>query len=416
MRLLKIIGRLLPRPVSGARQFFCATIAIGCCILFVAGGSIAQSLSGPEGIVDPSQPLERNLSLSFGFAKLDVPIAGVAADEGVVFVGEPLSGSVVVLSRLTGKQIAELPPPPNGFAVPFVMHIVGPNRVAILDAGGLPQPSPFIPAEPSIYEYAYGFGPGGFSAKLVRTISFASVLIGFPEDFVRLADGRYLMSDSILGSIWIAQPDDTITPGIVPRSFAPADLIPRLAFCPTMPEVIVNGYPFLFTGSTLPGVSPLAVRHGTVYYYSPCARGIYSFPLSVLSNNEEPYQRASAISLVAQTPADIPVEELLDFSFNPYDEADPFLYAAQPLQLQVIRIDVTNGGAREVLASGGQLFDFPSSLTFVPPGLLGTDLLVVSNQQERSPLTNDAVSQTSFNLPFVVAQIIVRHKVRSWAP
>jgi len=27
-----------------------------------------------------------------------------------------------------------------------------------------------------------------------------------------------------------------------------------------MPEITVNGYPFLFTGSTLPGVSPLAVR------------------------------------------------------------------------------------------------------------------------------------------------------------
>jgi hypothetical protein len=101
---------------------------------------------------------------------------------------------------------------------------------------------------------------------------------------------------------------------------------------PDLPEVTVNGYPFLFTGSTLPGVSPLAVRHGTVYYYSPCARGIYSFPLEVLSNSQAPCERAS-ISLVAPTPADIEVEELLDFSFNPDDEADPFLYAAQPMQL-----------------------------------------------------------------------------------
>ena len=87
------------------------------------------------------------------------------------------------------------------------------------------------------------------------------------------------------------------------------------------------------------------------------------------------------------------MEELLDFSFNPYDDADPFLYAAQPLQLQVIRIDLRTG-ARQVLASGSHLFDFPSSLTFLPPPVLGTQLLVVSNQQERSPLTNDAVTQT----------------------
>jgi hypothetical protein len=352
-------------------------------------------------------------AISFDFANINAPIAGVAADEAVVFVGEPLNASVVVLSRLTGQQIAELPPPPSGFVLPFIMHIVGPNRVAILDPGGLPQPAPFTPVTPSIYEYTFGFGPSGFAASLTRTISFASVLIGFPEDFVRLKDGRYLMSDSILGSIWIAEPDGTITPGIVPQSFNTPNLIPTLAFCPTMPEVMVNGYPFLFTGSTLPGVSPLAVRHGMVYYYSPCARGIYSFPLAVLSNNQAPYERASAISLVAPTPADIEVEELLDFSFNPYNEADPFLYAAQPVQLQVIRIDVRNG-AREVLASGPALFDFPSSLSFVPPPTpffptpLGTELLVVSNQQERTPLTNAAVSVTTFNFPFIVAKLLIK--------
>jgi hypothetical protein len=83
------------------------------------------------------------------------------------------------------------------------------------------------------------------------------------------------------------------------------------------------------------------------------------------------------------------------------------LYAAQPLQLQVIRIDLKNG-ARQAVASGAKLFDFPSSLTFLPPPRLGTELLVVSNQQERSPLTNAAVSQTTFNLPFVVARGLVK--------
>jgi hypothetical protein len=73
----------------------------------------------------------------------------------------------------------------------------------------------------------------------------------------------------------------------------------------------------------------------------------------------------------------------------------------------VIRIDVTNG-AREVLASGAKLFDFPSSLSFVPPPRLGTELLVVSNQQERSPLTNAAVSQTTFHFPFIVAKVVVK--------
>jgi hypothetical protein len=348
-------------------------------------------------------------SISFDYANLNVPIAGVAGGNAVVFVGEPLNvpPAVVVLSRATGQPIAQLPPPPNGFVLPFIMHSLGEGHLAILDAGGLPQPQPFVPANPVIYEYSYAFDPlQGFSASLVRTISFASVLVGFPEDFVHLDDGRYLLSDAVLGSIWIAEPDETILPGIVPKSFDPQDFIPTLALCPTMPEITVNGYPFLFTGSTIPGVSPLAVRNGTVYYYSPCARGIYSFPLSILSDNRQPFERAADIQLVAPTPADVEVEELLDFTFNPFNPLDPYLYAADPLQLQVIRIDLSKG-ARQVVASGPNLFDFPSSLGFLPTIGPASEIAVVSNQQERSPLTNDAVSQTTFNLPFIVAEVFV---------
>jgi hypothetical protein len=343
---------------------------------------------------------------SFDYANFNVPIAGVAGGNAVIFVGEPLNGSVAVLSRFTGKQIAQLPPPPNGFVLPFIMHSLGEGRLAVLDAGGLPRPQPFVPANPVIYEYNYSFSLlQGFSASLVRTISFASVLVGFPEDFVHLDDGRYLLSDAVLGSVWIAEVDGTIVPGIVPKSFDAQDFIPTLAFCPTMPEITVNGYPFLFTGSTIPGISPMAVRSGTVYYYSPCARGIYSFPLAILEDNRQPYQRAADIQLVAATPPDVKVEELLDFTFNPFNPSDPYLYAADPLQLEVIRIDLSNG-ARQVVASGSKLFDFPSSLGFLP--MIGpvSELVVVSNQQERSPLTNDAVAQTSFKLPFIVAKIL----------
>ncbi len=377
----------------------CLSLVVVLLLFFWPGVASAQvGTSSRASSVTP-------LSVSFDYSNFEVPIAGVAGDQNLVFVGEPLNQAVAVLSRVTGQQIAQLPPPPTGFQLPFILHVVGPGLLAVLDAGGLPQPSPFVPSHPVIYVYNYSYSPGGgFQAQLTRAISFASVVVGFPEDFVHLADGRYLLSDAILGSIWVAQPDGTITPGIVPKSFAPQDAIPTLALCPTMPEITVNGYPFLFSGSTIPGVSPLAVRNGTVYFYSPCARGIYSFPLSVLSDDRQPYQRADSIRLVAPTPANVPVEELLDFSFNPYNPADPYLYAADPLQLQVLRIDPAPG-ERQVLAAGPKLFDFPSSLAFLPTVGPVSELVVASNQQERSPLTNDAVSQTTFNLPFTVAKI-----------
>jgi hypothetical protein len=350
-------------------------------------------------------------ALSTDYAHVETPIAGVAGGRNVVFVGEPLDGRVIVLSRNTGAEIGLLPPPSGGFAVPFIIHTIGENRVAVLDAGGIPQPAPFQPANPTIYEYEYHYSINqGFSAMLVRTVSFAAAFIGFPEDFVKLPNGSYLVSDAILGSIWVANADGTTQLGIGPQTFDPADFIPTLALCPSMPEITVNGYPFLFTGSTLPGVSPLAVRNGKVYYHSSCARGIYSFPLAILSDNREPYQRAADIRLVVPTSNNVAVEELLDFTFNPFDASDHFLYAANPLKLQVIRINLMTG-MRQVIAEGSNLFDFPSSLGFLPPRDAHDrpTLVVVSNQQERSPLTNDAVTEPSFNLPFIVAKVFLRN-------
>jgi hypothetical protein len=342
---------------------------------------------------------------------LPVIPAGVAAGSNAVFVGSPLEGRVLVLSPKNARQIGELPPPPNGFILPFIMHSIGKSRVAVLDAGGLPSPDPFTPANPTIYEYEYRVSKSGFSARLVRSVSFASVLIGFAEDFAYLGDGGYLVSDAILGAIWVANPDGSIAPGIVPKTFEPQDAIPQLMLCPTMPLTSVNGIPFLFSGSTLPGVSPLAVRDGTVYFFSPCARGTFSVPLASLFDARPSYERADDIQLVGSTPADYLVEELLDFSFNPFDRHDPYLYAADPMQLQMIRQNVRTG-ARQIIARDARLLDFPSSLAFMPPdeGDQGNPptLLVVSNQQERTPLTNDAVSEDAFVLPFLVTKVALR--------
>jgi hypothetical protein len=57
--------------------------------------------------------------------------------------------------------------------------------------------------------------------------------------------------------------------------------------------------------------------------------------------------------------------------------------------------------------SKSRLDDFQSSLGFLPTIGPVSELVVVSNQQERTPLTNDAVTQTTFNLPFIVAKILL---------
>src|SRR5580698_3647185 len=61
-------------------------------------------------------------SIGYDFANVTYEPAGVAAGETVYFIGDPLEGRVFAYSRLTGAQIGELPQPPGGFSVPFIMH------------------------------------------------------------------------------------------------------------------------------------------------------------------------------------------------------------------------------------------------------------------------------------------------------
>ncbi|WP_394839132.1 PQQ-like beta-propeller repeat protein [Pendulispora rubella] len=378
----------------------------------IESGSIEQSSAATDTETPPRAERGKpgNVGVSVDYAYSDIPIAGVAGGKNVVFVGQPINGKVMALDRFTGEPVGELPSPAEGFAVPFIIHTVGDpdeGRVTVLGAGGYPSPKPFLPANPTLYEFSYRYDRlHGFRATRTRDISFASVLVGFAEDFVHLDDGRYLVSDAILGSIWVVERDGTISPGIVPKTFLPEDRIPQLAFCETGPTARVNGYPFRFTGGTQPGVSPLAVRRGTVYFNTTCGRGLYRFPLRILRDQRQPYERARDIRLVQGVPAHVDMEELLDFTFHPYDPSDHWLYAADALKLRIIRIDLDTG-RRQIVAEDARRFDFPSSLGFLPPIAGVSPIVVVSNQQERSPLTNDAVTTTTFQLPFIVAKVFV---------
>jgi hypothetical protein len=365
-------------------------------------GVSTSALGGAAGKAAKMEPL----------LAVDLPLpAGVAAAGDVVFVGSPFEGRVVAYSDHSGQVMGEVPPPPSGFVLPFIIKAVGSDRIAVLDAGGFPSPAPFVPANPTVYEYTFRtHAHAGFSAELVRSIPFSSALIGFSEDVIRLGDGRYLVNDAVLGSIWIAEPDGTIEPGLVPRTFDPADAIPETYFCDTMPVVDVGGLPFLFTASTVPGITAMAERDGVVYFSASCAGAVYSIPLASLSDSREPWQRAADIELVSAKPEGVLVEELLGITFDPRKPNDPYLYAADALQLQVIRIDVRNG-QREVVAADPALLNFPSSLAFAPKQGHGgpSTLLALSNQQHRTVALNDAITEDVLQPPFLVTELRLKH-------
>lgn len=365
---------------------------------------VALALAGCHASPRPAP----TLATAREVAQLAPPIpAGIAGGEHVLFVGSPLDGRVLVLSRATGAKIAELPQPEKKLVLPLILRAIGPTRIAVLDCGGFPAPGK-TDAEPTIYEYDYAIEGDRFTATLSRTIHFTGAHIGFAEELVRLEDGGYLVPDAVYGAIWRVTADGQVVPGIGPKSSAPADAIPSMVFCPTMAKTTVGGLPFLFTDSTIPGVAGIAVRDGTVYFYSSCAASLYRVPLASLTDAREPWERAQDIHLVASKDAGTTTEEILELQFDPYDPTDRYLYAADALQFRIIRIDPETG-RREVVLRDERLLNFPASLGFLPPtGGARSSLVVLSNQQHRDPHLNPAITADQVQLPYLVTQIALR--------
>src|SRR5262245_14775196 len=107
---------------------------------------------------------------------------GVAGDASFVFVTQPLARRVLVLDRASGRTLGQLPPPPDGFLLPFTVRVPRPDHLVVLDPGGFPSPT--TPSIARVFDYEvrersdHGHGHGhrdhddrGFEAELVRTVS-----------------------------------------------------------------------------------------------------------------------------------------------------------------------------------------------------------------------------------------------------
>jgi hypothetical protein len=96
--------------------------------------------------------------------------------------------------------------------------------------------------------------------------------------------------------------------------------------------------------------------------------------------------------------------------FDPENPREPYMYAADAMRLRLIRIN-TRTGERQVLADDHELFNFPSSLAFMPSLPRGEpfpQLVVVSNQQHLTPLTNDLAPEDNFEFPFIATRVVLK--------
>jgi len=375
-----------------------------CSIIFV--GAIAwigttASANNPEP--NRSRHFPHPTSVSQTFAERTELPHGVAGDLFLVFTTEPLAGNVIAFNRYLGTEKLHIPAPPGGFSLPFQVKTPYPGRLVVLDSGGFPDPSGF--ATPKIYDYDYfwSYPSNSWVFNLVRTVDFSGIPIGFSEDFSITQGNTYILSDSVLGALWLVQADGSIVPGIVPQSPAPEHAIPELSACPSTP-IMIGDTPFDIVGGFAPGVGFSTVHEDFLYFGSTCTGGLARVEVSVFFDSRPSHERVDAIEVVSPRPPNI-IESLKSPVFR---DGDDRVYVADTFNFRILRIDVDTGH-REVIAEDPQLFNFPVSLAFLPKVFGSQPLITVSDQEQNFAAINAAIPADQFELPFRITRTWIRY-------
>jgi hypothetical protein len=354
-------------------------------------------------LVAPQAAQAKGIDFTRTLAQRENLIHGIAGDERLVFVTEPGIGvgttpRVVALDRFTGREVAALPAPDGGFGLPFTLRVPKSGHLVVLDVGGFPPQGP-----PTVYDYRYHRDWRGFSAELVRTVSFDGLPLAFAEDIEVLPNGEYVVSESVFGGLWLVGRDGSVRPGIA--NLNPADPpLANLSGCPMMvpPGFTIGGLPF--AGAFAPGAGSLAVRGNDLYLSSTCHGGVQKLKIkTLLDSSRQAAERAAEIEEITSAPAQ--PSSLKGITFNEFDRGDPWIYAGDPFRLRLVRIH-SRTGKLEVLSTNQRRFDFTVSTDFLPPVLKGlpNPLVTASDQEYRWPVLNPALSEDKFRPPFIVGE------------
>lgn len=388
-----------------------AAVAWLACLGALVGGHPAHAADierpraldeAPSSVPEPLRVVVGRGGVAYDYAHSDTLTSAAAGDSRLVFVTQPLGPSVAVFDRFSGRQVAQLPAPPGGWLLPFSIRVPREGHVVVLDSGGFPSPT--VPSVARVYDYDVHYDAIGrrFGATLTRTVRFDGLPLVFAEDVEVTSSGLYVVSESIIGALWVIHPDGTIAFGLFPSTGTP---LPALSPCPFLPTT-VGGVPFATAGNFGPGVVGLAERGGQLYFSTTCNGGVYRVPMASLTDaTRDPAGRADDIRVVSPRAAGV-AESLHGLAFNRFNPTDRGLYAADAFQLRIVRID-TATGSRQMVAADETLFNFPSKLQFLPPVAGLAPLVVASDQEYRLPSINAAITTDITQPPWVVTKLYV---------
>jgi hypothetical protein len=376
------------------------------------------------------------------------PFHGAGGDELLLFAVQPTSApdgqkGILVASRITGREIGAVTPPPNGWQVPLSIEVFnfereGPRTrgsFVVLDAGVEPRLAGTGPG--FIHLYTYSYSPGrGLTATWVETHVLplagapgpelpTGVLL--PAGFVRLPGGDIAVTDTIIGAIWIAGPslDDWHLAMIDPRfaaAFVEGDVhgIGRApgggtrSYTVRLPSVFPGGPP------AWPGIHSItyaAMTNEVVTLRTAPPGGIYALPLDVLFDMTIP-PFAKGAFLREVVPPQIGLSDATDgVVYDRFHPGTAWVYWQRAISDEVgggsnilRRVHLLTGQIQEV-ARSNTLYDWTSNLAVLPPidDLPVSLVLSAMGQEENNPEVNVLLTEPQYVGPSLLTLVAVSH-------
>lgn len=356
------------------------------------------------------------------------PVHGVGGDERLIFALQPTevpdhARGVWVSHRDGGAHLGAVTPPPAGWGAALAIKIVeyrslpgdgSEGHFLILD-GFAPQQAGTRPG--IVYEYDYRYTRHEGLSTTVTGTHPLPMFTGFdgrgmptgpiyPISLARLPDGKVVVIDFVLGSIWTsgATLDDWTLSMIDPR-FEVGELASPIVGVGRAPGGGTRPYTFstlalppLFNFPILPGIHGVAYCDPTdevAVLRTATPGGIYGIPASVLLDGSlAPWEKGAAVREIAA-----PQPGLTDLSagldYDRYNPRTPWLYwqrsvanAAEGYNT-VYRVNLFTG-AVERLAESLKVYDWTNEIS-VLPSHLGPSFTVLTNanmQEENVPESN----------------------------
>jgi hypothetical protein len=94
-------------------------------------------------------------------------------------------------------------------------------------------------------------------------------------------------------------------------------------------------------------------------------------------------------------------------AFDRWHANSPWLYASDPINLRIARINVDSGVSEVLIDTNPTLFAFPTGVQMLPPTFGPSELIVTNSQEHRLAIVNRAITADALVKPMLLDKVFV---------